>query len=80
MSEKLRDFDIAKYLDNNETIAEYLNQILKDGDMDELLSAIKDIAKAKGLNQNTQILDMKPRFDIVMKVLNSFGVQLRAVS
>jgi len=61
MSEKLRDFDIVKYLDNNETIAEYLNQILKDGDMDELLSAIKDIARAKSLNQYTQILDMKPK-------------------
>ena len=51
MSNELNTFDIAKYLDSNEVIAEYLSQILEDGDLDELLSAIGDIARAKGMTQ-----------------------------
>ena len=79
MSEKLKDFDVANYLDSSEVIAEYLSQILEDGDIDELLSAIDDIARAKGM---TQILKegSQPRFDTVLKVLNNFGIKLQAVA
>jgi len=45
----MNDFDVANYLDSSEVIAEYLSQILEDGDIDELLSAIDDIARAKGM-------------------------------
>jgi len=41
---KITTFDIAQYLDNKEIIAEYLSQVLEDGDMDELLEAIGNIA------------------------------------
>ena len=44
---EVTNFDIAQYLDNKEVIAEYLSQILADGDMDELLEALGNIAKAK---------------------------------
>lgn len=37
MKNDLTDFDISQYLDNNEIIAEYLSQIIEEGDMDELL-------------------------------------------
>ena len=39
MNSELGTFDIAKYLDNNEVIAEYLSQVLESGDSDEFLSA-----------------------------------------
>ncbi len=93
MSNKLNTFDIAKYLDSNEIIAEYLSQILEDGDLDELLSAIGDIARAKGMTQIAKdtglgreslyksfAIGARPRFDTVLKVLNSFGVRLQAVT
>jgi len=93
MSEKLETFEISKYLDNNEVIAEYLSQILEDGDLDELLSAISDIAKAKGMTQIAKETGLgreslyksfstgsKPRFDTVVKVLNSFGIKLKAIA
>jgi len=93
MNNKLSTFDVAKYLDSNEVIAEYLSQILEDGDLDELLSAIGDIARAKGMTQIAKDTGLgreslyksftagaRPRFDTIVKVLNSFGVQLRAVS
>ena len=46
MSSKLTTFDVAHYLDSKEMIAEYLSQVLSDGDMDGLLAAIGNIAKA----------------------------------
>ena len=90
---KLTTFDISQYLDSKEMIAEYLSQVLEDGDMDELLEAIGNIAKAKGMTQiaadtglgreslyKTFQSGAKPRFETVMKVLQSFDVKLKAVA
>jgi probable addiction module antidote protein len=92
MKNDLTDFDISKYLDNNEIIAEYLTQVIEEGDMDELFLAIGNIAKAKGITQISKSTGFgreslyktfkkgsKPRFDTVIKVLNSFGIKLKAV-
>ena len=49
---ELTNFDIAQYLDDKEIIAEYLSQILEDGDMDELLEALDNIANVKGIFNN----------------------------
>jgi len=93
MIKNLETFDVAKYLDSKEVIAEYLSQILEDGDMDELLSAIGDIARAKGMTQIAKDTGLgreslyktfhkgaKPKFDTILKVLNSFGIKLQAVA
>ncbi len=39
-------FDISDYLDNNEMITEYLNEVLKEGDNAQLVAAIGYIDKA----------------------------------
>ncbi|MCG3717709.1 hypothetical protein L5F50_00800 [Aliarcobacter butzleri] len=44
---EITNFDIAQYLDDKEVIAEYLSQILNDGNTDELLEALGNIAKAQ---------------------------------
>ena len=88
---KLTTFDVSQYLDSKEMIAEYLTQVLEDGDMNELLEAIGNIAKAKGMSQiakdtglgreslyKTFSADSKPRFETIMKILDSFGVKLQA--
>jgi len=88
---KITTFDISQYLDNEEVIAEYLSQVLDNGDMDELLEAVGNIAKAKGMSQIAKDTGLgreslyktfqqgsKPRFETIMKVLNSFGVKLQA--
>lgn len=90
---KLTTFDIAEYLDNKEMIAEYLSQILQDGNMDELFEAIGNIAKAKGMSliaaetglgreslYKTFQAGSKPRFETVMKVLHSLGVNIKATA
>ena len=87
----LTAFDVSQYLDSKETIAEYLSQVLADGNTDELLEAIGNIAKAKGMAQIAADTGLgreslyksfqagsKPRFDTVLKVLSSLGVKLQA--
>jgi DNA-binding phage protein len=44
-----KDFDISEYLNNKEIRDEYLAQVLKDGDKDELSQALANIEKAKTL-------------------------------
>jgi len=88
---KINDFDVSQYLDSKEMIAQYLTQVINEGDMDELLSAIGYIAKAKGISQIAKDTGLgreslyktfnkcaKPKFETVIKVLNAFGVKLQA--
>ncbi len=42
---------MAAFLDGPESIAEYLTQVLADGEPDELLRALDHIAKARGMAQ-----------------------------
>ena len=85
----LLDFDMADHLDSEEAIAEYLSQVLADGDTDELIHAIGHIAKARGMSQIAKDSGLgreslykafapgaKPRFDTVMKVIRALGVDL----
>ncbi len=46
-NKELRNFDISEYLDNKEIRDEYLAQVLKDGDKDEILEALENIEKSK---------------------------------
>ena len=88
---KTTEFDPASYLDSEEVIAEYLNIALASGDTDLLLSAICDVAKARGMAQIARDTGLgreslykalsagsKPRFDTVFKVLQALGVQMHA--
>lgn len=89
---KLTDFDIADYLDSKEAIREYLSQVLEDGDTDEFLRALGHIARAKGMTEvsnktglgreslyKTFKAGTKPKFETIVKVLDSFGIKLQAV-
>lgn len=44
-------FDVADYLDNEETIAAYLTEALGDPDPDAFLVAVKTVARARGMTQ-----------------------------
>jgi len=91
MNNELISFDITEYLDNDEAIAEYLSQVLEDGDNEEFIRAIGHIAKAKGMAQIAQDTGLgreslykafrpnaKPRFDTVMKVMHALKLQFNA--
>jgi len=48
---KTKTFDVADFLDDQETITEYLNMALEDPNPEMLLLAVKNIARARGLAQ-----------------------------
>ena len=87
---KIKPFDAADYLDNDEVIAEYLNAALEDENPDVFLAAISDVAKARGMSRLAKDAGLgreslykalspgaKPRYDTVLKLLRSLGIELR---
>ena len=87
---KIKPFDAADYLDNDEVIAEYLNAALEDENPDVFLTAISDVAKARGMSRLAKDSGLgreslykalspgaKPRYDTVLKLLRSLGIELR---
>jgi probable addiction module antidote protein len=84
-------FDMADYLDSDEAVAEYLSQVLTDGDGGELAVALGHIAKARGMAQIAKDAgigreslykalraDANPRFDTISRVCKALGVKLVA--
>jgi probable addiction module antidote protein len=88
---KLVPFDAARYLNDDEAIAEYMTAVLETNDPDLLLLALSDVARAKGMAQVAKDAGLgreslykalapgaKPRLDTVMKVARALGVKLTA--
>jgi probable addiction module antidote protein len=84
-------FDSADYLTDEETIAEYLSAALEDPNLDVLLVAVKNVARARGITQLARDTGLgreslykalapgaKPRYDTILKVLRALGVKLHA--
>ncbi len=82
-------FDASDYLDNEETIAEYLTAALENPDPDAFLVAVRDVAKARGiakvaadagLGRESLYKALKPgaqpRFDTMRRLLKALGVRL----
>ena len=81
-------FDVAEYLDNDELIALYLAETLKDGTEAEFIQALNDVARAKGMNEIAQksgiqreslyqtLSSNKPRFETIRKILNALNIEL----
>ena len=88
---KLIEFDAARYLNDDEAIAEYMTVALEANDPDLLLLALSDVARAKGIAQVAKDAGLgreslykalapgaKPRFETVMKVARALGVKFTA--
>jgi len=88
---KLVAFDAAKYLDDDDAIAEYMTAVLETNNSDLLLLALSDVARAKGMAQVAKdaglgreslykalVPGAKPRFETVMKVARALGVKFTA--
>ena len=89
---EIAEFDVSDYLRDDEDIAEYLTQVLAEGDSDELLRAIGYIAKARGITQLAKDTGLgreslykafragsKPQFETVFKVLHALNINLKAI-
>lgn len=88
---KLLPFDAARYLTDDDAVAEYLTAVLEADDPGLLLLALADIARARGMAEVAKEAGLgreslykalspgaKPRFDTVLKVARALGVRLSA--
>ena len=87
----LPDFDMAKYLPDDEAVAQYLTLVLEDNDPALLAAALGDIARARGMTEIAKASgltrealykalrpDSQPRFDTIARVCTALGVKLVA--
>ena len=85
----VREFDAARYLDNEEIIAQYLAACLEDPKPEVFLAALGDVAKARGIAQLAKDTGLgreslyktfspgtKPRFETIMKIAKALGVPI----
>ena len=86
---KTRPFDMANYLGTEEEVAEYLRQVLEEGDPAELAAALGDIARAGGMTQLARDTGLSreslykslsgeraPSSDTLFKVIHAMGFKL----
>lgn len=89
MSTKVTDFDAAGYLDNEKVIAAYLQDAMEDDNPDVFLSALSDVARARGMSQIAENTGLgrerlhkalrpgaRPGFATISKVVQALGVKL----
>lgn len=83
---ELQDFDMAEHLRSEEEIQLYLNEVLKEADVDLILSALGDIAKARNMSQLAREVGVSreglykafsgkgnPTFSTVLKVMKALN-------
>jgi len=86
---RVREFDPSAFLEDDEVVAEYLTAALEDPNPDVFLAAVGHVAKARGMSAIAERAGLgreslykafapgaKPRYDTVLKVLQSLGVKL----
>jgi len=92
MGLKLRKLDLSEYLDSEKVIAEFLTAALEDPNPEAFVSAIGHVAKARGMTSVAEKTGLgreslykafapgaKPRYENVIKILQSLGVKLQVV-
>jgi len=87
--ERITDFDPSAFIDEDEVVAEYLTAALEEDNPEVFLAAVGHVAKARGMTAIAKSAGLgreslykaltpgaKPRYDTVLKVLQSLGVKL----
>lgn len=86
---ELKTFELSDFLDNDDIRKEYLNQVLADGDLEELKRALLYISKSYGVEKIAKKANLnresfykifkpnsKPRFETISKILRAFDMNL----
>ena len=86
---KSAKFDVSDYLDSEEMISAYINEVIKEGSAEDIKNAIGHIAKAIGMSKIAERTgltrpslykafseDSKPQFTTVMRVLKSIASEI----
>jgi probable addiction module antidote protein len=88
---RIKPFDAADYLTDDDAVAEYLTAALEDSNPDMFLTAIKNVARVRGMAQLAKDTGLgreslykalapgaKPRYDTILKVTRALGIRLHA--
>ena len=86
---KLKPFDPAKYLDDDDAIAAYIEEAIEIGDPAFIADALGVVARAKGMAQIAKdaglsreslykalSADGNPEFGTILKVMKALGLRL----
>ena len=86
---ELKTFELSDFLYNDDVRKEYLNQVLADGDLEELKRALLYISKSYGVEKIAKKANLnresfykifkpnsKPRFETISKILRAFDMNL----
>lgn len=88
---KLSKYDIADYLDNDETVAAYLDLAFESGDLSRISAALGNVARARGMTKiaratglsreqlyKTLSAEGRPELATVLKVMTALGGGLKS--
>lgn len=88
---ELPELDIAELLDSEEVMAGYLSDIMASGDSTLIMSALGDVARAKGMSfmaretglnreslYKTFQAGTEPKFKTVLKIMSALHLNLKA--
>ncbi len=89
MTVKIKEFDAANYLDSDEMIVEYLKAAAEDKNPEVFLSALGDVARAKGMTEVAKRTGLgreslykalrpgsHPQYQTISSVLQAVGVKI----
>lgn len=89
MTVKIKEFDAADYLDSDEMIVEYLKAAAEDKNPEVFLSALGDVARAKGMTEVAKRTGLgreslykalrpgsHPQYQTISSVLQAVGVKI----
>ncbi len=88
-----KPFDVAEHLETNSDILEFLEEALSTGSASDFIHALNTAARARGMNDiakqagvnratlyNSLSADGNPRFEMIKKVIGTFGGELAIVN
>lgn len=86
---KTKEYDIASHLSSEEEMLMYINELMEDGEILSILSALGDIARARNMSQLSRETGMSreglyhalsgkgnPTFSAMMKITKTLGLKL----
>lgn len=86
---KFRSYDVAEFLNTEEEMTLYLNEVLAENNLEMTLSALGDIARAKNMSELARQTGMSrkglyqalsatgnPNFGTVLRIMNALNLSL----
>ena len=79
--DKIREFDVARYLDDEEAIAALINEAIADGDPKVLAMALDDVMKVRNISQIAKEagISRATMYNILDGATNPSGVTLNRI-